>query len=222
MIYDCNHNNAPQGSPPPGSPPQGTARFDFQVGGGFATTQGHYSAQDILSTVDQAIGDPYCNTNSIPIADTLCTISYTCHGDVPGQTVKGMAEVLKTVVSQTPGLVTYYSETAMVCDPDASEPPPKGQTCHKIEQKTDYTKISASLNMNVVYVPNGNPDGASDQGQLSYAISCPTFADDCNLCKGFTLGLQGIGFLVSADATLSTIFGLGSFVEAAECTLSGC
>lgn len=226
MIYYCNHYAPPSSSPPP--PPvtqpsaQGTVHFDFQIAGNYVTMPGHFTAQEMLSTIDQAVGDPYCDgSKSLPIGDGSCFISYTCHGDVPGQTTKGMATMLKSIVANTNGLVHYYSEKVKECTDTIPDPRPGQNPCIYTYVEQEYTQINNNLVMNVVYVPNGNPEGASDQGQMTYNVQCPAAAN-CNLCKGFQVGLEGAGVASMASPELSGLFAGASFITDALCALSGC
>jgi hypothetical protein len=226
MIYYCNHYSPANvvSPPPPTTVPsaQGTVKFDFHIQGNYATMPGHWEAADMMASIDKAVGDPYCdNTKSIQIGDGSCVIVYNCHGDVPGQTTKGMAQMLKSVVAKTSGLVSYTTKRVKVCSDTNPEARPGTDPCIYTYENQEYTNIADSLVMDVSYVPTANPNGATDQGQLSYQISCPSqAAANCGLCKGFQVGLEGAGGLAGEE--LQGVFAGASFITDALCALSGC
>lgn len=229
MIYYCNHN-APAGgtNPQPPTTPaaQGTARFDFTVEGNYVQMPGHFTAADMLGTIDKVTGDTYCDsTQFIQIGDGSCNINYNCHGDVPGKTTHAMATMLKDVVSQYSGLVEYVKEDIKTCIDTNPEVRPGQDPCIYENVLTEFTKINNQLQMNVVYTPAGNPDGASDQGQLTYLITCPAASaagPNCGFCKGLSIGLQGASVLAEKNEELMTEFDGAEFVTDAVCALIGC
>lgn len=225
-LYICNHNvpTSPAPPPPPPSPPtpQAEVRFDFTVNGNYVTMPGHWNAIDMLSTIDQAIGDVYCDsTKSYQIGDGSCRIAYSCHGDVSYSTTHGMASALKNVVSKTPGLVNYYTQREKECTDTNPEVKPGQDPCIYTYVNKEYTQINNAVMMNVVYIPAGNPNGATDQGMLNYAINCPS-TQNCGLCKGFSLGLQGAGLVAGDVPELAAAFEGANFVADAVCALEGC
>jgi hypothetical protein len=132
-----------------------------------------------------------------------------------------MAATLKTVVAQSPGLVNYIAKEVKVCVDTIPNPRPGQDPCIYEYQKQPYTQIKSALQMDVVYLPAGNPAGATDQGHLSYTITC-SYSSNCNLCKSLATGLNGASVLTNSIPAIGTVFGLVAFITTGECMMNGC
>jgi hypothetical protein len=222
MIYDCSHNAPPSGGNGGGNGggnAGATERIDFQVGGDYVTVVGTFNGADILNSIDQALGDPYCKTQTIPILDSQCKIQYSCHGDVPGQTTKGMAQFLKDAVSKADGLISHFNKKVRECIDTNPEAKPGQDPCIYGYVDQAMTKVASSLTMNAVYLPPNNPAGDTDQGQLSYTINCPT-SQDCGLCGKLATGLGLAGQIPYPES--QAVFGVAGFITSGICLLAGC
>ena len=181
------------------------------------------SASEIYAMAYDDADDHFCSNSPKNIEGTDCSITFNCHGDIAGTTIKAMVETIKAL-----GDADGYVKKEEVKVPGKLDQSAQcvrfGINCHNTLPTTKIvTSIPSQVEVLVVNQPpegfGGNP---SDQGQLTASISCPVVDRDCAACLKmagiFSIPLAFGGFVPGAGPAFGVASAVISFVCQEVCS----